>query len=77
SVASVRAAAARGLANHDAPESLAALVAALEDAEVPVRQAAAGSLFRLTGADRGFDAEAAPAARAEAVAAWKAWLAER
>ena len=73
----VRGAAARGLANHDAPESYTALVAALEDESVDVRRAAGESLFRLTGTGRGYEPDAEAAARAEAVAAWKAWLAER
>ena len=73
----VRVAAALGLANHDALRTHEVLVAALEDDSVDVRRAAAGSLFRLTGADRGFVADAPPEARAEAVAAWQAWLKER
>lgn len=74
---SVRAAAARGLANHAARESHEVLVAALEDDSVDVRRAASGSLFRLTGVDLGFVPDAPAEARAEAVAAWRDWLAKR
>ncbi|MGE0452235.1 MAG: hypothetical protein AB7O37_06440 [Vicinamibacteria bacterium] len=50
------------------------LVDALEDPNLQVRQISLQALQRLTGQTKGFGARADAAARARAVAAWRAWL---
>ena len=75
--ASVRAAAARALGLHAETEDQAALVEALGDADVDVRRAAIDSLFQRNATRLGFDPQASPEARAEAIAAWRARLAGR
>jgi HEAT repeat protein len=52
------------------------LIAALDDAEPQVRHIALQALAILTGQTKGYNAAAAPDARAKAVAAWRLWLAE-
>ncbi|MHC4848580.1 MAG: HEAT repeat domain-containing protein [Planctomycetota bacterium] len=71
----VRAAAARELAELRDRRSLAALVELLSAAEEPVRFRAAWTLRAISGKSFKFAANADPAKRAVAVAAWQKWLA--
>lgn len=54
----------------------AGLIDALEDDTPQVRQIALQALVILTRQNKGFAANAAPRARAEAVSRWRAWLVE-
>ncbi len=71
----VRSAVAEALLGREAAAVRRGLVDALEDPEVGVRTAALRALERLAGASNGFDPAGDPARRAEAVRAWRAWLA--
>jgi len=71
-----RSEAASALARHDGPLARRALVDALEDEDLAVRRAAVNALFRLAITHHGYDPEAPPEERAEAVERWKRWLRE-
>jgi hypothetical protein len=72
--ASVRRASALALATHPMGKPVrTALVAALEDPEVKVRQAAIDVLFQATATTHGYEAEQDEAARAAALEKWRAW----
>jgi hypothetical protein len=69
----IRRAAAIATGMKKAKELIPELIKLLDDAEMPVTQAALTSLRELTGQDFGPDPEATRAERLAAVNAWKAW----
>jgi HEAT repeat protein len=71
--AEVRQAAARACAAKEARDLIPDLIALLDDPEPAVVQAAYGSLKQLTYQDFGPPADATPAERVKALAAWKDW----
>jgi hypothetical protein len=69
----IRRAAALALAMKEEKQAIPDLIALLEDREATVVRASHAALKELTGQDFGPFADAAPEARAKAIAAWKDW----
>jgi HEAT repeat protein len=68
-----RAVAARRLGRHEDPRAVNALLDALSDEHVIVREAAVGSLHRLTGQFLGFVPSDPPEKRSKAIIRWRDW----
>ncbi len=69
----VRMATARVLGDIGSEEAIPGLVDALEDEELPVREAANLALCTITGQDLRFEPNAPPAERERRVKAWRDW----